>query len=249
MSWLRDGLGFLSEQAKAALTPVEVKTESTRTKTFLLGDKIIEIDLLPKDRHHQIDSLADFVALANTCKGSASIWHNTGSIVLLMDDTDRRDTAVMHLRFTQLFESIRETCGKWLDQKTFVQLLKSDWRDAVAESVRAAVSKIEVASSAGMKSEVAAGRERGSREFASNVVSEEVPEFFDIAFRVYNAIGMEWTTRTRLYLQYNLPPQPLTFRMTPELDALDAAIRTAQAQLHTHLVEKCPDIPVYHGCP
>lgn len=89
-----------------------------------------EYDLPPPILKATVLEIDDLIrlAIADGVPQPRSVWHHYESIVLVLDDEDRRDTVTMPLPKTELFQWV-ERCAKApdrLDQRAFLLLLKRE---------------------------------------------------------------------------------------------------------------------------
>lgn len=222
--------------------------DDAKNRHFLFGDRHFTVPMPPPVRKHIITTLADLLIAVDEYGASGSLWHDESRIVLVTEDADRREFVTMPLVLSQHWKIVK-SLGEYLTQQSFLKLLRHDLAGVVPESLRPAISRIEVATSSGQKNEVNPGRERGSREFACDLAnSSEIPEFFNASLSVYANAGLRQTRSIKLSLDYTLPPKEITFSVRPLPDELEIAMQDAQAELH-ELLEKSVKIPVFCGTP
>jgi len=227
-------------------TPLDIA--DAKNRHFMFGDRHFTVALPPPGRKHTITTLADLLVTVEEYGSKGSLWHDETKIVLVTEDMDRREFVTMPLVLSQHWKIVKGL-GEYLTQQSFLKLLRHDLAGVVPDSLRPAISRIEVATSANQKNEVNPGRERGSREFACDLAnSSEIPETFNATLSVYANAGLRQTRSVKLSLDYTLPPKEITFSVRPLPDELEIAMQNAQAELH-ELLEKAVKIPVFCGTP
>lgn len=234
--------------AQSNLLPQEVDVGDPRARHYLVGKEHVKVHRPTPVRKHTVQTLEGIFEACDRWGGEGVLWHNRQNVVLVIDDDDRRDIVVMPLVVSEVFTLINKLGDQAMDQATFVRLLKNQLNGYVPDSLRPVISKIEIASSAGQKNEINPGRERGSREFAVDVVGGEMPEFIPATVPVYSNAGLRNNVPIRLSLDVTLPPQQVTFRVAPLPDQIEMAWQAAQAELHNLLVSRAK-IEVFEGQP
>jgi hypothetical protein len=245
---LKDFLELIWNKADAAVRPKELEIADPRNKHFLMGENHFTVEVPPAPRRHVITTLPDLLDAVKAYGDQGTLWHNDRQITLVIDDDDRRETVTMPLVLSQHWLIVSKL-GEYLTQQSFLKLLRTDLAGVVPDSLRPAISRIEVATSSGQKNEINPGRERGSREFACDLAnSSEIPETFQATLSVYANAGLRQTRSVKLSLDYTLPPKEITFSVRALPDELEIAMQNAQAELHELLVQAVK-IPVFCGTP
>ena len=155
---------FLSiwEKARsAAAAELEPKLlHETRTfKTLLMpnGDQLTLIRDTPR-RNHQCCTLADFIeTVKRFSQMKPSVWIDPkGPIVTaILADTNlsqRDDQVVFQPQYSERWKAIEALPVQSFDQRAMLQLLRITLVGAVPDYLRPAISKIEFATTAGVKS-------------------------------------------------------------------------------------------------
>ena len=244
---LKELFQAVNEQAVKARQS-ELLLETVTEKTLLINGTVTKIPKPPGIRVHGVLTLDDIVAAANQWGKSGVLWHNPEAVTLVCDDSDRREMVKLVLEQSEQFTTL-QNLGKPLSQAEFSRLLRYRLNDCVTDSLIATISKLNFVSGGSQASEIAAGRERGTREFMVDLAGEnKPPEIVDVALSVYSTAGLRVRRTIRCGLDYTLPPANVEFRFMPLPDEITIAIQNAQAELHQVLV-KAVKIPVYSGTP
>lgn len=243
---------FLADLKTAALEPIKILDREER-KIFLsrLGN-LTEIAIPAGPAKHEVFTLSDFAASVERWSGTKSVvFHNEACAVLVIDETCRRNLVTMPLRTTAVWERILQLKEQCFDQRGFLRLLRFDLASIIPGSLVTAISKIEIVTSGGQRTEVSPGRERGTREFAADLQnSGEIPERVICQVPVYLINGLNYAVPITFGLDYTLPPAPVNFVFRPLPDQLELAIQQLQGALHQMLVDVIgSEMPVLYGCP
>jgi hypothetical protein len=243
---LREALQFLTNQALEAEKPHAIDVPDARVRRFAKGGNLLEIPIRPTPRDHKVYTLADFVFAANNYGASGVVWVGERNITLIVDDADRLDKITLPMVFSDVW-AILNNLPDFMTQRDFVRLLRHDLRGCIPDTLLPAVSKIEVATSSGQRNEVNPGRERGSREFAAELVAAgEIPEVVTVMVSPYMTPGLVLPCPIKCGLDYTMPPAAVQFSFRPLPDETKAAIQYTLADVYQHLRDELT-IPVYRG--
>lgn len=245
---LKELFEALKEHAGALVAPIEIATNDPRCKTFMVNGAPKTVAVSPGAVRHVAFALADFLAAVES-RGQADVvvFHSTTEVVALLDGTDRHDRITLPLKHSELF-TIAGRLGTPMAQNDFVRLLKNELSLAAPASLRAAVSKIEVLAMNGQRSEIAPGREKGSREFAVEG-GREIPEGFTLTVPVYANHGLRVNRQIKMSLDFDLQRSPVTFVAKALPDELETAVQDAQRELHQLIEDALPNALVVNGTP
>lgn len=255
---LQEFLQLLQRTAVDAHGPHALPVEDKRAKHFVINGERVTVPVPAPPRSHIVQSLDSFVqsakrygtAHAATENHSTSLWHNHKSLIAVLDDVDDRyDTVTLPLVYSETYAWLMEVGKKQFDQRNFVSALKTILIGCVSESLLPAIRKVEVASASKMQSEIAHGRERGTKEFAAEMANAaNIPEIVSVACRVYDAVDIAFSVNVRCSLDIKLPEMEIRFVPLP--NELTKAVADTQEYIHNRLVTEWEDHEsVFYGTP
>lgn len=249
MQFTEEALRLLLTTAQQAITPIEVETGDVRSKTWLSGSDLIHEPVPPAVRKSEVYSLDDLIAVAKSSMVvNPVIWHSPLRVVLVLDDTDRRDVVQFNLQFSRPFEQMiaLDKGVIWQDQRAFVFMLRTtlqvdscrvapfrrlDW-----EQIKASVGDIQP------------GKDRlGSSIQASAKGAGELPEDMLFSVPIYDNQAERQTYSIRCAVEIN--PFELKLALIPFTGEISLTIDAAQQSLRERLEAALGDIPVYYGVP
>lgn len=254
---IREALQWLAELKAAAIEPTKLLDRADRVILWTHDGQIYDHELPAPPRNHTVHTIDAFArACLRWKRGDKSvIFHDENMAVFVAEDDDRRARVLLPLPFSELFARVLELRqGQPLEQREFLRLLRHDLIGACPVGLATAIQKIEVVTTAGQRSEINPGRERGTREFAADLqASGEIPEVVTLSVPVYSMPGLDSLTPIRCSLEYTLPPRTVQFVLRPLPDETMRAVDSAQACLHTLLEslvsEDGESIDVFFGEP
>jgi hypothetical protein len=245
---LFDALVAHAGKLKAA-TPVP--TNNPRVLTYLIDGEWRHVDVGPGVfRHvvHSLEALAMALAARSDSASHPIIFHSMNEVLAFPDVNDMRDSIRLPLIFSELWKEVTNLGHAPISQEDFVRLIKMRLRNCVPATLRDHVSKIEVTTSIGVKSELSPGREKGSREFASEG-SKDIPEQFSCNIPVYANPGLTDTFPMLMAMDVSLRSNPVTFTVRPSPDEIAKGIQFLQGFLSERLRKLCPEATIVYGSP
>jgi len=236
---IRDALQWIGGLREEALEPIKIVDREDR-KLFLSRDgRQLDVRIPSCPRCHQVETIDDLaVAVKRWGTLKSVVFHGNREIVFVLDDADRRDKVVLVLEPTDVWARVVELGDQQFDQRSFLRLLRHDLAGVIPANLVTAIQKIEVVTSVNQRSEMAPGRERGTREFASDLHdSGAIPEVVTLMVPVYRLEGLCHPLPVKCSLEYTLPPSPVTFLFRPLPDQIDRVLLSLQGDLHRLLVD------------
>lgn len=216
----------------------------------------------PPARDHECEHLEDFIETTKRFAAAGkpiSTWIDTKqkAITALLDDSansQRDETITYRLQTTERWRTVTKLAEKSYDQRAFIRLLRIELAGAIPDSLRPKISKLDFVTTAGIRTDIQPGRERGTREFAADLAqSGEIPEDIAITVPVFIDPLIDQHYTIRAALEYSVPPNTLEFRLTPLPDEIEkawqAAIFRLKATLDENLAGGDTVIPVTIGRP
>jgi hypothetical protein len=253
-------LELLQSTAQKAQKPetIEIPGEN-RIKHFALNGELKEIDVPPPNRKHTFRRLADLIDMANLYgnnDGHPAVWHDQNQVVLLIDDTDRRDTAVFPLDATAKLRKMMhlEKEQPMMTQKQLVRLLRVDFE---LEAAKVAIfRRIDWSSNTTGQGTVERGRESLGRTIEEQVKgAQEIPESIVIPIELYRNLGEDEVYNLRCLVDFDI--QDSLIQIIPAPGEIDHALHLHQMNIRERLekgllVESEKDvsaIQIYFGTP
>lgn len=250
---LAEFLEAFSEKLVDAIRPEAVHVEGF-SDAVLISDKDGSIwnDVPPPRRKHTVRSLGDIVLACRDGKIATEpeIYHDSDSIVVLLERSDRRSTITMPLVKSERFKILQNlVSSQGLDVKEAVRLLRFGLHGTGVEAVLAAISKINFLRSSDGSISVEHGRESlGNLVEMAVQQAGSIPEHFEVRTPVYtNGDVRDFVVSVRCGVFIDLEMKKI--RIAPLADELDAAMNQVHNQIHAALLEALPTIPIFNGAP
>jgi len=246
---IREAIELIQDTAKdAAGVSVTAIPGDPRSVIVQLGSAYEYRPIPPAVRNHTILGIDDFIEAVKRWGAKGVVFHSPAKIVLVVDDADRRDVATMNLVESETFTFMRTVGRSNMDHRTMVNVLKNQLRDHVIDSLLPAVRKLDVSASNKQTAEISHGRERGTREFAADLVgASQIPEVLNVTASVYSNAGLRQSYTIKCSLDVAIPQ--LEFSLKPLPDELDIAVENAQSEIHQILEGALDGIAVLYGQP
>lgn len=231
-----------------------VPTPDPRKHLLVHGAKHEEFEVPPPFRAHQVASLVDMFAYASHAEKGV-LWHSLLEVVLILDDTDRRDRVTLPLTMSEGWKRLRSLERpevQSLTQKDLIKLLRCYL--AASPATVAIFRKLE------FNTQIkGAGDFQKSRESLGKQIEAEVqgtvglPDDLLVEVPIYDTVGERQTYTVQLLLDYDAQNQRIL--VMPEPGAIAEAEDSHQADIHQRLTagvggnDGSAGIPVYHGSP
>lgn len=253
---IADALKYLTELANAAVKPFPVETNDPAHKTYLVGDREVNVETGKPKRAHKVASIASMVDLANRFTeqdvaktDSPVLWVNDESITLVIDDDEHRANVVtMDLPKSAVFAKLEDLdSSDWIDQKSFVRMLRIDLAGTLPPGVLLdRVRKLRFENSVAVSGTVARDRESMGRQIASKVEADgELPETVTLVTLVHE-IGAP----VEIACAVDVDAARGLLQLLPLPGEIERAKRRATWALIADLREGINEsVPIYHGAP
>ena len=246
-----EALITLVKLSQAAVEPKGIDVKDSRRKVMITtGGDIKEITIPPADRSHYVASLADLVAFAkdHAPKDSVgTVWHNADGVILLVDDSDRRDFVAFKLALSKPWRTLQhlDDDEPALDQRRLIRVLRHDL--GLGEHVVGPFRRLDWTTQANGVGEVQRTRDRMGRDVNAEVSgTAELPDEIQVHVPVYDVKGERDTEQVMLSLDIDVPAQ--RFLLVPRPGELALAVDRRQDDIHERLESEL-EIPVYYGKP
>lgn len=242
---LAEFLQFISTKAVEAERVDIKKIEGTDIVLIKTAAGVEKMTLPPERRKHTVFSLADLMEAAQKWGPAGVLFHNDDSVVLVIDDSERRDFVGMTLVHSEQFKALSQLLKKpTLSQREAVRLLKYTLNDCVPEGLYRTFAKLEFRRSNTGHADIGHGKESLGRNVEAVVQgTTEIPEQVRATIPIYSTAGA--TYRRDVLLSVDVDPQDETFTIAPFPDALERAVQDAQAAISADL--QSTELPVFYG--
>jgi hypothetical protein len=202
--------------------------------------------------NHVVYSIDDLAAFYGNCpEGSPqpTIWHTFGRIVMLTDESDRRERVSCPLVYSPawvLLANLAKPDARWMSQKDFVRMLQIDF--GVDRAIVSAFRTIDFQRRQGDQGNVQHGRESLGRQVEAVVQgTSQLPEELMIGCAIYTTLGETAPHHVRSAVEIDATSG--AFRLTPIPGELEAVMHAHQASIHQRLEKSCDGASVYYGEP
>lgn len=261
-----DALRLIQETAVNAAGVSIVRIEGEPRRVFIDSNgKFEKYDLPAPTIKAEVVEVDDLIrlAIADGVPKPRSLWHHYESVVLVLDDSDRRDTVKMPLPKTNLFQWLERTTTQpqRVDQRTFLTLLKQELAEAVSEMQLIEFVSVLQAIKFRKSDETDSDLSRRGTEGLGRKIEQEctgadkLPEFLEIKAQIYRNLPEIEPAVVKVYVSIDFEKQQ--FVLTPCGDRVAEAVDGAQAILGDILRERIAKaarkdgqpIQVYFGKP
>lgn len=211
------------------------------------------IDVEPQPRKHSLASLDEAIVFINKNgeEGKTVVWFDVSGIVVVMDDSTRRDIATLPLTFTPVIDLLTriEADGDHYDQKDFRRLLRVDLANARRDDkLLNWVSNAKFATATTVGGVVTSSKESLGRDVNDAALSSagDFPEEIGLDVRVFDDASLKetWGVKCAVELflreaEFTLTPYPLEIHnaIESEVDVIGQKLRASVK------------VPVFRGKP
>lgn len=243
--------------AKDKATTLRVDAEPPEVYYLVTSDGKAERKIAdPKARDHELHSLDQVGPFVDEYNGEKPIvWYSESGVVVLLDDTKRRDRATLRLTLTPPMSTLLrldKEKPKRFSQRDFVRLLRIDLAECFYDKrLLTSVRECDFTQRGDTRGMIQHGRESLGRDIEAAVVSkstEGIPEDVDLTVRVFDDPSLMDRQAMKCAIelhaaegQFELVPFPLAVR-----NAIDLELDVVGKLLH----DACPDeTPIFRGKP
>lgn len=250
---LQEAIEHIGTMATDAASPKITPIPNDPTQVLLSIKGVYEKHQLPPaTRKHTVRTLDDMILITERAEsvwgGKPVLWHDRASVVLIVDDGERRDLVTMPLQISETYATVEGLARRTFSQKEFVQLLRVSLRGCVLDgNLLPAVRALKFQTNSSGSSQIKHGQESMGREIESQIVgADAIPEEVTLQTRVYNNPDVQYMAKVTCALDIDLESQKFTLRPMP--DQLEEAVQGAQNEVRTRL-EELKDVQSFYGTP
>jgi hypothetical protein len=254
---LLDALKFLTDIISKAETPKKIDVADPRKLFFAVGGGVEQVELPPPPRDHKPGTLAEVIALANRFQeagATPTVWHDERQVVLVIDDDGHRvERATLAFEFSDFWRVLHDLANRqtWLDQKSFVRLLKIQLAGTLPPGVLLdRVRKLKFEGGQVVTSRIGRADESMGRSISNAVSGEgEIPDDVEVEVPVYRTPGETERFVVRCSIEIDASKMD-AFRFLPWPDELQRVESLAVSSVGERLAEGLSEgIPAYQGQP
>lgn len=243
-----EALQLIQETAQQAEKVSILDTSEDGRKVFydVQGNRE-QRDAPPPNRQHLVESVADLIEYA-IGHPDAVVYHNWDRVVLVLDDSDRRDQVTFRLVKSSQFSRLAEmqSAPTWVSQRAMLLTLRLEL--GVPPEYVSPFRKLNWTGSQATSSTVGQARESLGKDIHAEVNSADgLPDELVIQVPVYQNPGERTPQAVCCGLEIDVAQQ--TFLLSPFPGQLSLAEEIAQLYIHERLVDGLSGIPCYYGSP
>jgi hypothetical protein len=240
----------LDALAKAAQSPQLLRLDNGE-HVLKAGDKYERVPFFPTPRKLTLCGLIDVAAMANDHENSV-VYVNSGTITVVLDGDDRRETATMKLDGSPTYLALNYLASGdqvW-QPKDLVRFLRFKLRGIGTDTINA-FRKIDFTLIETGKTEEQHGRHTLGRSIEAQVQgADKIPEDFDINLPIYSNIGLDTFIETvKLGVLIDTHSNPKGVVLKPLAGELEDAILRTQKRIIEWLDREMQHSSPIHGAP
>lgn len=218
------------------------------------GGEVIEVEIPPPDRKSAVASIDDLCAAAKAYgkDGQISFWITTNSVVLVLDDQDRREHVTMNLRKTAAYQKVLWLAqNPALTQAELISLLRMDLRDLTGRNeLLTKIRTLKFSLHTEGISDLSQGRESLGKKIENQVTGAgDLPEDLRIHTPLFDNPGERDEGFTIEMLFEVMPTETKQFRIKPVPASLEDATDAALQGMRTAIEEQLEGVRVFFGTP
>lgn len=255
-----DFLKAVADLARDGLTTRVVQVPGQPDVAYLnTGGQLQTVTLPPKHRDHVVHSVGEIARYAGELDANAEpvLWHSpppapaqqaAGSVVLVLDDTTRRDRVRLDLVLSRPFASLwnEDHNPTPFDQRQFVRFLRLDL--GLPSEDLAPWRRLDWQLGDATRGRLDHGDERMGKELTANVSGTAgLPEELTVATSVYETGGARFPATVACYI--DVDPAQQKIRLIPQPGQIRLAIDSVHAQIEDKLAGDSSGVDVYYGFP
>jgi len=253
-------LKAVADLARDGLTTRVVQVPGHPDMAWLnTGGELQPVTLPPKHRDHVVYSVVEIARYAEELDASAEavLWHSpppapvvttAGAVVLVLDDTTRRDRVRLDLVLSRPFAALwnENQSPTTFDQRHFIRFLRLEL-GLPSEDI-APWRRLDWQLGDATRRHLGHGDERMGKELTANVSgSAGLPEELTVATTVYETGGARFPATVACYI--DVDPAQQKIRVIPKPDQIRLAIDAVHGQIADKLAADSSGVDVFYGYP
>ena len=249
---IKDALEFIREKfAKAEGAKLLQVPGDGRTAFIDQGGTLVKHDVSPPLRAHNVKSVDDLIAAAQTWNVKPVVWVNGSEVVLLPDDNDRRDRVTLKLVKSAAFSKLCALAAKpEVDQAELVRIIRVDLQGTISRTeLLTAIRSIKFRSLTSGQSTIQHGNESMGRTIEAEVTGAgNLPELVVVSCATFSNPGERDKTMT-VACDLEIVPQEQTFRFQPIPDEIERVTDAALEDIRQRIEGELDGVSVFYGSP
>jgi hypothetical protein len=215
---------------------------------------LARIPVTPPLRQHTVASVADLVKSAERWEHEEwgnVVWISCDKLVLVIDDSDRRETVTMPLVESYVFSRIKALAkNPVVDQAALVRLLRVDLRGVVnATALLTAVRKLKFRQAESGHADIQHGNESMGRQIEAEVTgADAIPDSLVVETNLYSNPGLDEQKFT-IGLDLEIDVKNQRFLLRPVPDEIEKVTAAQLASIRAEIEEADSELPVFFGRP
>lgn len=247
---LKETIELIQKTAIAAAGPKLVEEAADgRSATYVQEGQTFTIARRAANREHTVASLDDLIRFAKTRDiTTPTVWYCHNCVVLLCDDSDRRDRVTLPLPWSKQFSSLldMEAGEHCFEQRRFVRLLYRDL--GVDAATVAKFRRLDFKVIQAAEGEFQHGSERLGKSVNAEIKgTAEIPEAITICVPVYDVTG-ERATRC-IMCGVDLDAQRAQILFSPLPGEMSRAVEESQESIRQRLTAELSEDCIFNGRP
>lgn len=221
-----------------------------RTVTIDRNGELEDYAVPPALRNHIVSSADDLIAAAQFWKdASRVIWIDGASLVLIIDDTDRRERVTLPLVESAVFKAVK-ACKAALSQPELIRLLRVEFRNATkAGETLAAVRRLKFRKSATGHGDIQHGNESMGQLVENEVTgADAIPESLIVNTNIYSNPG-EDEKLFGIGMDLEIDAAAQKFILRPMPDEIERVTAAALQAIRERIEEHLEGVAVFYGKP
>lgn len=205
------------------------------------GGKLTPIEVTPPLRNHNVSSVDDLIEAAKLWKNSPVVWISGDAVVLLPDDSDRRDRVTMKLVKSAAFSKLCMLAkAPQISQADLVRMIRVDLQGTVNRAaLLTAIRQIKFRQSTTGQASIQHGNESMGKTIEAEVTGAgDLPETVVVSCAVFSNPGeREKTSTVGCDLEIVVSDASFLFRPIPdEIERVtDAALEDIRERIESGL--------------
>jgi len=200
----------------------------------------------PAYRRSTVFSFDSFIEACKAYGSEGTVWHSADCCILLLDDTDRRESITLSLPYTQQW--IHYCDGFRGGPSAARHYLKRELAGALPLEVPSLFGKVNFTRKSDGSYSTDHQKETLGKAVESEVAAaDHLPDMLTLSISIYDLNGLRENVAAGMACDVDFERQQFVFEPVAGEDG--ALIDAAQAKLGDRLLAALPDMGIYHGTP